>query len=199
MSFFDDNETRKQIIIDAGRTMKQYNKDRNPDVLREVVALYEQLSGLNFELGMRKSGQTSLLGQLGSTRIDLGRSILGGTEFADPVKRMSLSQDVCDLMDLSIPTINPWLTALHCQRIRERFDLDGDTTIGVVGFNTFRPIELHSIDQGMAVFHLPGEDEYYDVGTDKIELRSGALRLLLSKAHAQMRERERSMDLFAIA
>jgi len=196
MSFFDDNETRKQIIIDAARTMKQYNHDRNSDVLREVVALYEELTGLNFELGMRKSGQSVLLGQLGSARNQLGRSILGGTEFADPVKRLSLSQDVCDLMDLSIPTINPWLTGLHCKRIRERFNLDDKTAIGVIGFNTFQPIELHSIDQGLAVFHLPGGDEYYDVGTDKIELRSGEQRLLLSKAYAQMRERERSMDLF---
>lgn len=170
---------QRKLEEEISRLSLVYDADGTANSLEGMVDQIKELTGLNLRLKLFESkverhreAFDNISGDLND--LEIGKQILTNTGIAGPQSRASLPRTMRDMMDSSIPLLNPLLCDVFLQRIRDRFDLPSDAHVCVRGSRGSHSVRLHSVANGMASIRTQGDTpQTYDVAAGKVFISSG--------------------------
>ncbi len=191
MWYASAKETQRLLESEIVRLSAVYDKDGNAPSLEGMVDQIKELVGLNLRLKLFESkverhreAFDNISGDYSD--VEIGRQVMANTGIAGPQSRAVLPQNMRDMIDTSIPLLNPQLCDVFLGRVRERFNFPSDSQLFVRGSWESHAVRMHSWKGDLVTFVHNETGTTHSVAANKVYLRSADRSVSLSSAMRQM-------------
>ncbi|MDH2177975.1 hypothetical protein [Stenotrophomonas sp. GD03654] len=184
-------QTQKLLESEIASLSAIYDKAGNAPSLEGMVDQIKELTGLNLRLKLFESkverhreAFDNLSGDYND--LEIGRQVMTNTGIAGPQSRATLPQNMCDMIDSSIPLLNPQLCDVFLERVRERFNLPSDAQVFVRGSWENHAVRMQSVKDDVVTFVHNDTGATHTVAASKVYLDGGERSVSLSSVLRQM-------------
>lgn len=184
-------QTQKLLESEIASLSAIYDKAGNAPSLEGMVDQIKKLTGLNLRLKLFESkverhreAFDNLSGDYND--LEIGRQVMTNTGIAGPQSRATLPQNMCDMIDSSIPLLNPQLCDVFLERVRERFNLPSDAQVFVRGSWENHAVRMQSVKDDVVTFVHNDTGATHTVAASKVYLDGGERSVSLSSVLRQM-------------
>lgn len=184
-------QTQKLLESEIASLSAIYDKAGNAPSLEGMVDQIKELTGLNLRLKLFESkverhreAFDNLSGDYND--LEIGRQVMTNTGIAGPQSRATLPKNMCDMIDSSIPLLNPQLCDVFLERVRERFNLPSDAQVFVRGSWENHAVRMQSVKDDVVTFVHNDTGATHTVAASKVYLDGGERSVSLSSVLRQM-------------